>query len=132
MPRTLTQPYQTTPDNLPVSARPANLKADLPDNRPAESLSPVVKEAAKRAHGKQGVAAAVLGKDEGNFARDVSAERTTIGDLRKLGPEFLVEFGKELLETYGPLATPRARARQTIRTMRAQLEELDQYVEDGA
>jgi len=129
MPATLKQPSLTTPDKSLVSVRPSMAKATIPDNAVLDALSSVVKDAAKSSHGKQGAAAAVLGKDEGNFARDVSAGRTTLTDMAKLGPEFLATFGASLLETYGPLATPKARARQRLKDIRTAADELDQLLE---
>jgi hypothetical protein len=40
-----------------------------------------------------------------------------------------VRLGKELLETYGPLATPKARAKQKIREAREALSEIEQALE---
>jgi hypothetical protein len=104
-----------TPDNLDVIGRPTPAKAGLADKRLADSLSPVVKDAAKYAYGKQGAAAAKLAKNEGNFSRDVDAERMTLKDLRALGPVFLVAFAKGVLDEYGPLDTPHARALKLLR-----------------
>lgn len=129
MPQTLRDSLVTVPDNPLVTVRPQMAKATLPDNTAAESLSSVVKEAAKRSYGKQGAAAAQLGKDEGNFARDVSAERLTLRDLKSLGRLFLAELGKELVNEYAPLDTPLARARRKIREAHAALDELSQALE---
>lgn len=130
MPQTMRDPLLTAPDKALVTVRPQMAKAELPDNDAADSLSPVVKEAAKRAYGgKQGAAAAKLKKDEGNFARDVTAERMTIRELRALGRTFLAEFGKELVNEYAPLDTPLARAHRKIREAHDALDELEQSLE---
>ena len=119
----------TTPDKALVSPRPTMAKADIgPQGEPGE-LSAVVKDSARRVYGKQGAAAAHLGKDEGNFARDVVAGRMTLSELHKLGPAFLAEFGKELVEQYAALATPQARMRQQIKVARTALDELEQGLE---
>lgn len=123
------KPAMTVPDKALVTVRPSMAKAELPDNDAADSLSPVVKEAVKRSYGKQGAGAAKLKKDEGNFARDVQAERMTLAELRALGRTFLAEFGRELLEQNGPLNTPQARLRQKARELREIANEVDQAAE---
>lgn len=129
MPATLHKPVVTGPDKSLVSVRPTMAKADIPDNTDAPSLSPLVKDAAKTAYGKQGAAAAQLAKDEGNFARDVREKRMTLGDMETLGAAFLVAFATGVLTTYGPLATPMSRAKQKVRDARSALDELDQLLE---
>lgn len=129
---TLTKPDVTALDKALVNHRRQPLKVTTDDNTGADPLSDVVLEAAKRVYGKQGAAAAQLGKNEGNFSRDVKAERLPIGQLRELGPAFLAELGKGLQEQYGPLSSPEARARQTLDTMQECVNELRQYVDEKA
>lgn len=119
----------TTPDKVLVTPRPKPAKADLHDNAGHNVLSDVVSEAAKRAYGKQGAAAAQLGKDEGNFSRDVRAERTTLRELRALGPAFLAAFGKELVLQFGELDDPKARARRLCDEAQELINELRQFVD---
>ncbi len=119
---------QTSPDNSLVTGRPVMAKATLDDNRANGELSSVVTDSAKRVYGKQGAAAAQLGKDEGNFSRDVKAGRMTLADLSRLGPEFLAELGKELVNSYGA-ASPQARLRRIARAHRETAEELEQLAE---
>jgi hypothetical protein len=119
----------TTPDDPLVTVRPQMAKATLPDTTVAESLSPLVKNAAKFAHGKQHVAALVLGKDPGNFARDVDAERLTIADMKQLGPVFLAELARSLSEQYGPLRSPMDRLREIHRQQRELQDEALQIAE---
>lgn len=122
----------TTPDNRLVTARPKAAKAALHDNRGqdgASSLSGPVIEATKKSWVKQGAAAAVLGKDEGNFSRDVKAERLTLAQLRALGPEFLAAFGAELLEEYGQLADPKDYIYKRLRDVEEALHEFKQFLE---
>lgn len=116
----------TAPDKALVTPRPAMVKADL---SATSALSSVVTDAARKVYGKQGAAAEHLGKDEGNFSRDVKAGRTTLADLERLGPSYLAELGRELVEQYAPLSTPTQRARQQIKVARQALEELEQVVE---
>lgn len=116
----------TTPDNLDVIGRPQMARADIGQTT---SLSPVVKHSAKRTYGKQGAAAAHLGKDESNFSRDVDAGRLTLRDLEALGPQFLATLGSGLVEQYGVLTDPKARIRQVIRTIRDGLHEVEQFLD---
>jgi hypothetical protein len=86
-----------------------------PDNPIVTPLYEVVSEAAKRTYGK--------------FSRDLRAERMTLRDLRQLGPEFLAAFGQELVDEYGALTDPRARARRTLAQIEAACKELRQFVD---
>lgn len=119
----------TSPDKAFVSPRPTPAKAELRDNAGQDPLSDVVISAAKRAYGKQGAAAAHLGKDEGNFSRDAKAGRITTAQLKALGPSFLAEFGRELLQEFGTaLESPQLRAQRVIRETRQKLDELDEFI----
>jgi hypothetical protein len=100
-----------------------------PDNPVVTPLYEVVSEAAKTIYGKQENAALVLRKHPGNFSRDLRAERMTLRDLRELGPEFLAAFGQELIDEYGELTDPKARARRTLAQMEAACRELRQFVD---
>lgn len=129
MPQSFANRQQTAPDNSLVMARPIPAKAELHDNAGQNLLSEVVIEAAKASYGKQGAAAAHLGKDEGNFSRDVKAKRTTLRDLEALGPGFLAQLGHELIEQFEPLADPKTRARRTCDQLQALVNELRQFVD---
>lgn len=104
-------------------------KANLDDNGGQDGLSEVVLTAAKKAYGKQGAAAAALGKDEGNFSRDVKAERPTLRDLRALGPQFLAALGEELIQQYGPLTDPKDAARKSLTRIEDEVRALRQFVD---
>jgi hypothetical protein len=119
----------TTPDKALVSPNGKTAKASLRDNGLQARLSAVVKTSARKTHGKQGAAAAVLEKDEGNFSRDIDAGRTTLAELSGLGPDFLADLGETLTETFGKLSSPKDRARQQLREARRILDEIDQYLE---
>lgn len=115
MPRTLPTPDLTTPDKSLVIGRPVQAKAALRDNETQRRLSAVVKEAARRTYAKQGLAAEVLGKDEGNFTRDVSAGRITLADLAGLKAIFLAQFGAGLVQEFGPsMKSAKEQARDRI------------------
>ena len=101
-------------------------KADI---RPSSTLSPLIKESARRTHGKQETAARHLGKQPSNFSRDVECGDLRLRDLEALGGEFLAEFGKGLVETYAPLVDPKAEARRSVRDIEARLDTLRQFIE---
>lgn len=148
MGRSIPNDAATTPDGTLVTPRPKAAKATLRGDtasqasagtphkgqqNSAEKLSAVVSESARRVYGKQGAAAAQLGKDEGNFARDLKARRLTLGQLEALGDIFLAELGRGLLDQYGPVLTPKDRARRYLRELRRLLDELEQaLLEDVA
>lgn len=125
MPATMRDQSMTTPDNLDVIGRPKMARADI---HPTTSLSPVVKDAAKRAFGKQEAAAAHLKKDKGNFSRDVDAKRLTLLDLEELGAQFLAAMGEGLVKEYGPLRDPADHAEQLCDHMQAIVNEFRQFV----
>ena len=89
-------------------------------------MSDVVMDCAKEVYGKQGAAAAHVGKDEGNFSRDV---KRAAAQIEQLGPEVLARIGKELVDRFGPLADPKDRARRVIHDIETLLVELKQFVE---
>lgn len=106
MPSTVRDRAVTTLDRNIVSDCPtrtsAQAKARLKsDNHIQGRLSSVVIEAARQAHGKQQIAARELGKDEGNFSRDVRAGRTTLRQCADLGGEFLAIYGELLVKEFG-------------------------------
>lgn len=126
MPQTMRELQSTTQDNLDVIGRPKMAHAHIDQTT---SLSPVVKDAAQRTYGKQEAAAAHLGKDKGNFSRDVDAGRVTLRDLEGLGAQFLAALGNGLVERYGALQDPKTRARQATRQLRALIDELEQFID---
>lgn len=129
MPTNVATARQTTPDKDRVIPRPIPAKATLDDKTGTERLSGVVLDSSKAAYGKQGAAAAKLGKDEGNFSRDAKARRLTIRDLEELGEPFLAELGQQLVKQYGAaLESPQDRAARVIREARQKLDELDEYL----
>lgn len=115
-----------TPDNSLPAATQRMAKAGLPA---ASELSGLIKDTAKRVHGKQATAAAVVGKAESNFSRDVDSGALRTSDLAQLGPAFLAELGKGLVERYAPLNTPAARVRELARQQERIARELEQLSE---
>lgn len=99
--------------------------------RPQEAASPmreVAKDAIRRV-GKQSAAASDIGIHEGRLAHKLTDGTISIGELERLGPHYAAEFGRQLLERFGPLSTPQARIRQAIRDARANLELIEQGVD---
>lgn len=128
MASSLTQPYVTTPDKGVVTEKKRMAPGVLRDNVGQDTLSDVVLTAARKAHGKQGAAAAQLGKDEGNFSRDTKHLRLTLEHLRDLGPTFLAQLGQGLVNQYGTLTDPHDYADRVLIEIERLILELKQYV----
>jgi hypothetical protein len=111
---TLANRALTTPDDLDVIGRPKMATATLADNVSVDALSSVVMDTLKTVYGKQGAAAAQLGKDKGNFSRDVKAGRFTLQQQAALGRQFLAELGEALVEEFSPVNSPQALAKRRL------------------
>lgn len=109
-----------------VCGKPA--KADLHPHLPAPLLREVAATAIERTDIQKEIADQI-GIHRSRLTHKLKDGSLTLRQLEELGPEFFVILGQELLETFGPLATPQARARQVIRAIRAALDELDQFTE---
>jgi hypothetical protein len=112
-----------------ANVRPVPAKAEHRAQVGASALRELAFEAIRRTHGKALVAADVVGISESQLGRLVNDGDLKLKQLEALGPETLAVLGRELLDTYGPLATPKARAKARIRDARAILDELDQVLE---
>lgn len=123
---------KTTPDKVVVTPKPTMAKAALRDNSLQKTLSNVVKTAGKQTYQKQGAMAATLGKDEGNFSRDVDAGRMTLAELAALGPDFLAAFASLSAEEFAKLSSPQQRMRLRVQEARAIIDEFDQYLDHTA
>lgn len=119
------------------AATPRESLADIratdhkPAVRPQEAASPlreVAKDAIRRI-GKQSAAASDIGIHEGRLAHKLSDGTISLGELERLGPHYAAEFGRQLLERFGPLSTPHARARQLLREMGRMQDELSQLID---
>jgi len=152
MGRNVPKTARTTPAGSLVIPRPTPAKATLKDDTDRQDvtvttpttdnvgqlertnrrskLSTAVSDAARSVYGKQGVAAEILRKDEGNFARDLRAGRVTLAQLESLGDGFLAEFGKGLVEQYGPLLTPKDRMLRYIDEVERVLAELKSLIHE--
>lgn len=117
------------PDNSLITARPVMAKADISGKPAGAELSGLIKAVSRKVHGKQAAAAAIVGKAESNFSRDVDAGVLRTGDLAQLGPQFLAELGRELVNSYGALNTPQTRIRPLAQWQREISEELQQLAE---
>jgi hypothetical protein len=107
------------------SVRPVMAKAVTPSHT---VLRDVIEDVLRRL-GNMKATAADMGIDRAQLYRQLQGGTLTVARLETLGPDFAAELGRLLLESFGPLATPQARARQRIRDARAILDELDQLTE---
>lgn len=110
------------------SLRPAPAKAVLAVNDGQSEFRPLITEAIRRVS-SQKAAAIDMGIDPAQLTRQLQNGHLTVERLEKLGPEYAAEFGRLLLEQYGPLSTPQARAKAAIREVRRLIDELDQVLE---
>lgn len=108
-----------------VCGQPA--KADLHPQVSATELCDLAKHAIGRAHGKLETAGDVLDLSESHFGRLLNDGDLKLKQLAKLGPVTLAKLGKDLVERYGPLDDPEARAMQLIDTIDDATKELRQY-----
>lgn len=127
MASTMRQHAQSPEVPLLDAVRPAMAKAALSVPQ-SPALRAVVGSVLELAGPKKAVAD-TLGKDRSQIRRQLESGTLDLRDLEALGPEFYVDLAKEILETYGPLATPQARAKARLREARAILDELDQALE---
>ena len=110
------------------SIRPKPAKAALPVNANQSSLRPLIAEAIRRVS-TQKAAAVDMEIDPAQLTRQLQSGNLTIARLEALGPDYAAELGRLLIETFGPLSTPIARAKQDVREMRALLDRMDQALD---
>lgn len=129
MPQTMPHVTAASQRDSLASVRGTTVKASLSPQVRASQLPELADVAIKKGHGKNLAAAEVLGLSESHLGRLVNDGDLKLKQLEALGPATCAAFGRQLVETYEPLATPKARAKQKIREARAALDELDQVVE---
>jgi transposase-like protein len=105
--------------------RPRMAKAVTPSHT---ELRRVIAQALERV-GPLKAAAEEMGIDRAQMYRQLQNGHLTIERLEALGPAFGAELGRMLLDAFGPLATPEARARQNLRDVRRLLDEVEQLLE---
>lgn len=110
------------------SVRPRMAKADGAVTVSHTPLRRVIEQAV-RALGKLDATAGDMRIDRAQMYRQFENGHLTVEHLERLDVNFYVELGKQLLEHYGPLATPYARAKQKVREAREALNEIDQALE---
>lgn len=121
---------------MTATARQVNVSLDsLPQPKPAKAqleastgLREVAKEAIRRV-GKQSAAASDIGIHEGRLAHKLTDGTLSLGELEKLGPHYAAEFGRQLLERFGPISTPHARAQLLMRELGRLHSELAQIID---
>jgi len=104
-------------------------KADTGAQVSASELPELTQRAIKKAHRKMELAAGVLGISESQIGRLVNDEDLKLKHLRTLGIDTLVNFAKEVLNSYGELDTPQARLRRKARELREIANEVEQAAE---
>lgn len=104
MPNSKQSPEVPMLDNV----RHRMLKADIPV--PASPALRTIAESAMEGVGPKKAIAGDIGKDRSQIRRQVQAGTLTLRDLEALGTDYAIEFATLILETLGPLATPKARA----------------------
>lgn len=107
------------------SVRPSMAKAVTPSHTP---LRRVIDQVIRQT-GNVKAQAGDMQIDRAQLYRQLENGNLTIGRLEALGAAFCAALGRELVEQFGPLTTPAARAKQKVREMRAALEEIDQALE---
>jgi hypothetical protein len=112
-----------------VCGKPA--KADLHPHTAAPLLREVAAQALERTS-IQKVAADQIGIHRARLSHKLKDGTLNLAQLEAVGPEFCAELGRMLLDTFGPLSTPKARAKQDISEMRRLLDQLDQLLEHVA
>lgn len=104
------------------------IKADRHPQVPATPLRALASEARERVM-KLSTAADACEVTESRMSHKFSDGKLTLEEQEALGPEYLVELGRQLLEAYGPLVTPQARMRNAIREIRRRCDEAEQFLE---
>lgn len=113
-----------------ASVRPQMAKADLPGQVEASELPELTLTAIRKGHGKVAVAADVLDMHEASLGRLAKEGELKLKHLRSLGRPTLAEFGKQLVDTYGPMAdSPEQQASRLLDVAQDAINELRQYVQ---
>jgi hypothetical protein len=127
MPSTLTATAPETRQQKLPSPSGVSAKAERHAKVPESSLRSITKDVLQR--GKQAAAATEIGISEGRLSAKLGDGTLSLGELEKLDVSVVVTIAEEVLKTLGPLSTPQARARQLIRSIRQELDELAQFME---
>lgn len=105
------------------------IKADLVPHTGAPLLRDVAAIAIERTDIQKEVADQI-GIHRSRLTHKIKDGTLTIKQLEELGPRFFVNFGRELIEAYAPMETPRARLR-AISTQRRRLDDEEEQIIDG-
>ena len=117
-----------TPQQKLSGIRATDNKTAAHPKEPETELRLVAKEAIQRV-GKQQAAASDIGISEGRLSAKLGDGTLSLGELEKLGPHYAAEFGRQLLERFGPLSTPHARAQHLMRAIRDMHDEVAQLID---
>lgn len=108
-----------------VCGKPA--KADLRPQVPATDLRELAAEARTRTV-KLESAADEIGIHPSRLSHKFSDGSVTLAQLEKLGPQYAFEFGRQLVERFGPLSNPHDYADRLLHEIDRLVLELKQYV----
>lgn len=104
------------------------VKADLHPHTGAPRMRDVAASSVENS-GTQKGAAAEIGIDRSRLSHKLKDGSLNLAQMESLGPTFLAEFGRRLLEEFGPLSTPQQRVREAIREIRRRCDEVEQFLE---
>lgn len=101
------------------------VQSTVPESPALREIVAIVMEGA----GPKKAIAANVGKDRSLIRRQLEAGTITLRDLEQLGHDFAIDFAKEILETIGPLATPKARVLQRLNDIEDAIREVRQHLD---
>lgn len=108
--------------------RPRMARAELADTPSHTTLRRVI-DLVLRRRGNIKASAGDMQIDRAQLYRQVENGHLTVEKLEALDAAFFADLGRELLERYGPLVSPKARARQKVREIKSALDEVEQALD---
>lgn len=105
-----------------------SIKAELHPHLAAPRVRDVAAASVEHTTTHKG-AASDIGIDRSRFSHKLKDGSLNLAQLEELGVAFAAEFGRQLLEVYGPLSTPQQRVRDAIREIRRKCDEVEQFLE---
>lgn len=141
MPNTMREPQVSREVRTLDSIRPTQAKAGLASptqsDRPTASeksfgqeLSKVIEETLMRHFGSVKAVAFALGEmDPSQLRREFETAKLPLARLEGLDAFTKAAVGTAIVEQFGILSDPKARARQVLRQLRALADELEQFID---
>lgn len=127
MATTMPKPLPSAEVNSLDSVRLRPAKASLRVNASQSSLTEIVSGVIKA--GSQKAAAIEMAIDPAQLSRQLETGNLTIARLKALSPETLARIGKEMVEQYGALNSPRAHGHKTCDQIQSLVNELRQLID---